>query len=178
MVVVSNEGKVVGYLTPSSFHSMYHLKPMEAKCNKDYLDSFNVKFPKSYKLMKDWYREEESFKDRVDITKYIPKEFNLPAQFLTAMLSHLHGEADCTTFKVEWIPIAHGVMSVGIVYNWANMLSQNLLKVLERAMRKSDPKGTTFYFSTYLMDVLFNYVARSCGNKTVSWKCISYAATY
>lgn len=78
MAMVSNGGKVVGYLTSSSSHNMYHLKPVEAKCNKEYLDSFNVKFAKSYKLMKDWYREEESFKDRVDITKYIPKKFNLP----------------------------------------------------------------------------------------------------
>lgn len=154
MVVVSNEGKVVGYLTPSSFHSMHHLKPVEAKCNKEYLDSFNVKFPKSYKLMKHWYREEESFKDRVDITKYNPKEFNLPAQFLTAILSHLHGEAECTTFNTEWIPIAHGVMFDGIIFNWASMLSQNLLKALERAMQKSDPNGTTFYCSAYLMDIL------------------------
>ena len=52
MVMVSDGGKVVGSLTPSSFHSMYHLKLVEAKCNKEYLDDFKVKFPKSYKLMK------------------------------------------------------------------------------------------------------------------------------
>lgn len=48
--------------------------------------------------MKDWYHEEQSLKDRVGITKYSPKEFNSPTQFLTAMLSHLHGEADYTNF--------------------------------------------------------------------------------
>ena len=70
------------------------------------------------------------------------------------MLSHLHGEADCTTFKVDWIPIAHGVLSTDIIFNWASMLSQNMLKALERVMRETHPKGTTFYFSAYLMDVL------------------------
>ena len=70
------------------------------------------------------------------------------------MLSHLLGEADYTPFKAEWIPVAHGVMFVGIVFNWTSMLSQNLLKALERAMKRSDPKPTTFYFPTYLMDVL------------------------
>ena len=29
-----------------------------------------------------------------------------------------------------------------------------MLKDLERAMQKTNPKGTTFYFSAYLMDVL------------------------
>ena len=104
--------------------------------------------------MKDWYSGEESFKDRDGSTKYNPKEFNSPAQFLTAMWSRLHGEVDYTNFKAEWIPIAHGVLSVGIVFNWANMLSQNMLKALERAMQKTDPKGTTFYFSAYLMDIM------------------------
>ena len=121
--MVSNDGKVVGSLTPSNLHNLYLLKPVEAKCNKEYLDGFHVKLQKSYKLMKDWYREEESFKDRVGITKYNPKEFISLAQFLIAMLSLLHSEVDCTNFKAEWIPIAHGVLSTIVVFDWANMLS-------------------------------------------------------
>lgn len=70
------------------------------------------------------------------------------------MLSRLHGEADCTNINVEWIPIAHGVLSTEVVFNWASMLSKNILKALERAMRKIDSKGTTFYFSAYLFDFL------------------------
>ena len=99
MVVVSDEGKVFRSLTSSNLHNLYRQKSVEAKCNKEYLDGFHVKFPKSYKLMKDWYREEESFKDRAGITKYSSKEFNSPTQFLIAMLSCLHGEANYTNFK-------------------------------------------------------------------------------
>ena len=105
--------------------------------------------------MKDWYREEEYFKDRVDITKYSPNKFISLAQYLTVLMSNLHGEVDCTNFKFEWFPVAHGVMSNGIVFNWANILSQNLLKALEKAVRKPHPKGTIFYFPTYLLDVLY-----------------------
>ena len=123
MVVVSDEGKIVGSLTPSNLHNMNRFKLVEAKCNKEYLDSFHVKFLKSYKLMKDWYREEESFKDRAGITKYSPKEFISPTQFLTTMLSRLHGEANCTNFKAKWIPIEHGVLSADIIFNWASILS-------------------------------------------------------
>lgn len=131
---LSDEGKIIRSLTPSNLHNMYHLKLVDANCNKEYLDGFHVKFPKSYKLMKYWYHEEESFKDTTSITKYNPKGFNSPTLFLTAMLSHLHGEADYANFKSKWIPIAHGVISTGIVFNWASMLSQNMIKVLERAM--------------------------------------------
>ena len=73
--------------------------------------------------MKEWYHEKESFKDRASITKYSPKEFISPVQFLTAKLSFLHGEADYTNFKVEWILLAHGVLSADVVFNWASMIS-------------------------------------------------------
>ena len=123
MAMVLDDGKVVGLLTSSNLHNLYCLKPMEAKWNKEYLDGFHVKFPKSYHIMKDWYCEEESFKDRDGITKYSPKEFISPTQYLTVMLSHLHGEAYYTNFKAKWIPIAHGELSADVVFNWDNRLS-------------------------------------------------------
>ena len=154
MAIISDKEKIVGLLTPSNLHSLYHLKPVEVKRNKDYLDHFYLKNPKPYEVMKDWYKEEDDSKDRARVTKYNPKKFISPTQYLTLMLSFLHGEANCTNFKSEWLPIAHGVMSDGIVFNWASMLSQNLLKALEKAVRKPDPKGTIFYFATYLLDIL------------------------
>lgn len=53
MAIISDEGKSLGLLTPSNLHSLYHLKPMEAKCNKEYLDNFHLKHPKSCEVMKD-----------------------------------------------------------------------------------------------------------------------------
>ena len=61
MAIISDKGKIVGLLTSSNLHSLYHLKPVEVKCNKDYLDNFYLKNPKPYEVMKDWYKEEEDF---------------------------------------------------------------------------------------------------------------------
>ena len=58
MAVVSEKRKIVGSLMPSNLHNMYPLKQVEAKWNKEYIDGFHVKFPKSYKLVRDWYHEE------------------------------------------------------------------------------------------------------------------------
>lgn len=63
MIVVSDDGKVLGLLTPNSFHNMYHLKHVEVKCNKEYLDNFYVAHPKPHGVMKPWYKEEDYFKD-------------------------------------------------------------------------------------------------------------------
>lgn len=70
------------------------------------------------------------------------------------MLSRLHGEANCMFVKSEWIPLAHGVMSASIIFNWASILSANILRALEKAIQRPDVKGTPFYFSSFLLDAL------------------------
>lgn len=106
--------------------------------------------------MKSWYQEEDDFKDRVGIMKYSPIPFISSVKYLMTMLSWLHGEVDCTYFKSEWISLAHGVISIGIIFNWENILSTNLLRALEKAIQKKDEKEAPFYFAGYLLDVLCN----------------------
>ena len=154
MPIVSDEGKVLGLLMANNFHNIYHLKPAEVKCNKEYLDNFYVTHPKPHEVMKLWYKEEDDFKYQARITKYNPCPFISLVQYLTEMLSRLHGEADCTNFKSEWLPLSHGVMSTGTIFNWASIMSSNLLQALEKAILKQDPKGTPFYFAGYMLDAL------------------------
>ena len=58
MAIVSDEGKVLGLLTPNNSHSIYHLKHVKVKCNKEYLDNFYVTHPKPYEVMHQWYKDE------------------------------------------------------------------------------------------------------------------------
>lgn len=97
-----------------------------------------------------WYKEEDDFEDQVGITKYNPHPFISPVQYLRAMLSRLHREADCMNFKSECLPLSHRVMSTSTIFNWENILSSNLLRALEKVVQKKYPKGTPFYFTGYL----------------------------
>ena len=78
MVVVGDDGKLLGLLTPNNFHNMHHLKAVEVKCNTKYLDNFYVAHPKPHEVMKPWYQEEDDFKDQVGIKKYNPRPFISP----------------------------------------------------------------------------------------------------
>ena len=69
MTIVSYEGKVLGLLTPNNFYNIYHLKPAEVKCNKEYLNNFYVTHPKPHEVMQSWYKDENDFKDWDGITK-------------------------------------------------------------------------------------------------------------
>lgn len=72
MTVIANDGKVLGLIMPNNFHNMHHLKPVDVKCNKEYLDNFYVAHAKPHEVMKPWYRGEDDFKERVGFTKYSP----------------------------------------------------------------------------------------------------------
>ena len=76
--IVADNRKVLGFLTPENFQSIYDLKPAEVKCNKEYLDNFYIANPKAHVLMKPWYKEEEYFKDRASILKYNTTPFIPP----------------------------------------------------------------------------------------------------
>lgn len=154
MTIISDEGKVFGLLKPNNFYSIYHLKAVEVKCNKEYLDNFYVTHPKPYGVMHPWYKDENDIKDRAKITKYIPLKFISPIQYLTTMLSWLHGEANCTNFKLEWLPLAHKVISTDTMFNRESIIPNNLLQGLEKVVQKQDSKGTPFYFAGYLLDAL------------------------
>ena len=134
MAIISDEGKVLGLLMPNNFHNIYHLKPVEVKCNKEYLDNFYVTHLKPYEVMQPWDKDENDFKDWAGITKYIPLKFISVVQYLMTMISCLHGEVDCTNFKLEWLPLAHRVMSTRTMFNWVSILSNNLLRALEKVV--------------------------------------------
>ena len=96
-------------------------------------------------MLKPWYQEEKYFKNQANVSKYTTTLFFFPpVQYLTAMLSRLHREVDNTFFKSEWIPLDHGVMSVGIVFNWVGILSTNILRALEKAVQNPDARGPLF----------------------------------
>lgn len=142
-------GKVLGSLMPKNFQNIYYLKSNEARCNKESLDNFYIANPKAHVLMKPWYQEEEYFKDKVGISKYTTIPFIPLVQYLMAMLSPFHREADCMFFKSEWIPLAHGVMSMGTMFNWANILSANILWSFEKVVQRLDARESPFYFLVF-----------------------------
>ena len=105
-------------------------------------------------LVKSWYQEEGDSKDQVGVSMYTIVSFIPPMQNLTVMLSRLLGEADSTLFKAKWIPLAHGVISSRTVFNWARIMSANILKALERAIPRLEAKGSPLYFYGFLVDAL------------------------
>jgi hypothetical protein len=72
--------------------------------------------------------------------------------FVMALMCRLNGRKDCIHFKDDWIPMAHGVVTKGIVFNWGAILSQALKKDLEKAKGYSTSKGPSFHMASYLLD--------------------------
>ena len=188
--IIVDNGKVLGSLTPKKIQNVYQLKPLEARCNKEYLDKFYMANPKTHLLVNPWYQEYKYFKDQTCIPKYTTVSFMPPRKYLTTMLFRHHGEADNTFFKDEWIPLAHGVMSTVIFFNWEGIVFANIIRDLEKAVPRPKAKGSNFYFSCFLLDTLcvssqfprlkwdwtlnipqFTFIATSCGKRITTSKC-------
>lgn len=149
-----DNGKMLGSLTPEKFQNIYHLKSTQAKCKKEYLDNFYIVNMKDHVLKNPWYQEEEGFKDRASILKYNTTPFIPLVQYLMAMLSRLHREANYMFFKSEWIPLAHGVMFYhNNVYFGQHFVFQ-YYSGLEKIVQRSDVRGSPFYFLGFILDVL------------------------
>ena len=69
------------------------------------------------------------------------------------MFCWLYGEANCTFFKVEWVPTAQHILLTGESFNWVQILSVNLQEQIDKYQKAPESKKPQFYMSTYVMDV-------------------------
>ena len=73
--IIGDGGNILGLLTTKNFQSIYQLKLIEEKCNKENPNNFYKTNMKAHMLMKPWYQEEEYFKDCSRIYKYMTFSF-------------------------------------------------------------------------------------------------------
>ena len=84
------------------------------------------------------------------------------------MMCHLFGSTNTTKFKEDWTPLIE-VASDGYILDWANILSDNLIRciIIYRENRNlSSSTITLFYMSSFILDaVCFSFEFPSLGWK-------------
>ena len=70
------------------------------------------------------------------------------------MAYRLCGREDTTHFFLPWVPLIHTVAE-GCSFNRAKLLSGSLTsRITEYRMQRANGKVTSFFMSTYIMDVV------------------------
>ena len=74
--------------------------------------------------------------------------------YIEMMMCRLYGREKIAHFLLQWVPIIDKVVE-GYSFDWAKILSDSLVKEFtEYHSLKSKGKPTSFFMSSYIMDVI------------------------
>ena len=79
--------------------------------------------------------------------------FKEPYSLLAAMLCRLYGLPNCSSFKEEWAPIAHHIITIGESFPWASIVSLELKNTIQEFQKATTKKNPNFYLTTFIVDV-------------------------
>ena len=71
------------------------------------------------------------------------------------MFRILYGLPNCSTFKFEWVPVAHHLLLACESSNWAQILSMNLKEETKKYQKTPTTRKMTFYMFGYVMDAFY-----------------------
>ena len=86
--------------------------------------------------------------------EYATSTRRTPYRFIALMLNMVFGRAHGKNFKLGWIPIIFYVATQGTVFNWANIVSNNLSACISSALGGVSHKKSEFYMSFILIDCI------------------------
>jgi hypothetical protein len=111
---------------PEFLAKCYHIEEGSKRLDGKLLSEFEYTlkdfFPK-------WYKVDKQFKYRPK-SWYPTSALRRPYQYLVAMLCRLYEEFDATIFPLSYMPLIYFCADVGTSFNWANILSKNLMAVI------------------------------------------------
>jgi hypothetical protein len=114
------------------------------------LDAFRDENPSLVDLIRYWWGDYKNFIEKSN-KLYQMKHFKGSYQILATIICRVYGEEGCTHFKLDCVPPTHYVVEAGQVFNWAQILSVNIFKVVKEDIINEKP---CFYMSAYLFDAI------------------------
>ena len=98
--------------------------------------------------------------------EYDTATLRTPYRFIALMLNMIFGRAHGKIFKLGWVPIIFYVATQGTVFNWENIVSNNLSARIASALGGVSQKKSEFYMSSILIDCIL------CNQPFPNLRCI------
>ena len=121
-------------------------------------DKFNYK-----EVVKSWL-EDPTLDILVSLPAYPVSWFREPFSLMCAMFCRLYGLSNCSSFKVQWVPMANHILLTGHSFNWVQILSFNLREEIEKYEKTPTNRKPSFYMSGFVMDAFCASTAFSALN--------------
>jgi hypothetical protein len=148
---------------PDDLDKFYHIEVGNKILDSQLLSELELT-PKD--LFSGWYKEDKQFKYRPK-SQYPTTNLRRPYQYMVAMLCRLYGEPDATHFPLSYMPLIYLCADVGVSFNWADILSENLNIAIFAVMQAQPGTFPNFHMSSYLLDIMC--MAHKYPNMGWSW---------
>ena len=84
-----------------------------------------------------------------------------PYQYLMGLFCRLNGLKYCTIFRYSWVPFAYAIANYRWTFNWGEILSNIITRVMEKIKENQTRFTPTFCISTYLLDCICDFMTFS-----------------
>ena len=117
---------------------------------EDWLKKINLDLVETLKRM---LVPGKSFRTRPS-REYDTATLRTPYSFFALILKRIFGRSHGKSFKLGWVPIIFYVATQGTIFNWANIVFNNLSACIASALRGVYQKKSEFYMSSILIDCI------------------------
>lgn len=100
-----------------------------------------------------WYKADKQFKYRPK-SRYLATNLRRPYQYVVAMLCRLYGEPNATHFPISYMPLICFYADMGVSFNWADILSENLIVAISTVIQAQPGTFPSFHMSSYLLGII------------------------
>ena len=108
----------------------YHLPEAHVYLTQDWLKAIKLDLVETLKRM---LVPRKNFRTRPS-GEYDTANLRTPYRFIALMLNRIFRRDHGKGFKLEWVPIIFYVATQGIVFNWANIVSNSLSACIASAL--------------------------------------------
>ena len=108
----------------------YHLPEAKVYLTKDWMKEIKMDLVETLKRM---MVPGKNFRTRPS-REYDTATLRTPYRFIALMLNRIFGRVHGKRFELEWVPIIFYVATQGTVFNWENIVSNNLSTCISSAL--------------------------------------------
>ena len=138
MILANTEGRGYAAYSPSYVAMAYKLPTRQTYLTENWLKYLNLDMVETVKKMMILGK---NFRTRL-FGEYKTSTLRTPYRFIALMLNIIFWRANGKSFKIGWVRVIFFVATQGIIFNWENIVSNNLSSCISAALGGVPQKKT------------------------------------
>ena len=141
------EEKVFSSFTLTYLSQAYNFPVSEVNLTNDWINSLTIDYIGCAKMM---MTKGKSFWHRESV-EHETSSLRTPYRLVALMLNRIFGKDDVRFYKIGWIPLMYHVTMEGTIFNWVDIIANNLSSCISAAFRGLLQWKFEFYMGSFFI---------------------------